>query len=93
MNSGKQSFNSLCCNVSEIFWQNRDNINSDHRQRILLDRYLETSERLKELYEDPDDLRKNEVAALSGPDELNEFYNRLKQIKEFHKRHPNEVSM
>ncbi|MPC39785.1 Splicing factor 3A subunit 3 [Portunus trituberculatus] len=43
-------------------------------------------------YLDKDGLRKEEVAALSGPNELAEFYNRLKQIKEFHKKHPNELS-
>ena len=36
-------------------------------------------------------LRKEEVAALSGPNEFAEFYSRLKQIKEFHRKHPNEV--
>ncbi|KAB7505813.1 Splicing factor 3A subunit 3 [Armadillidium nasatum] len=72
---------------------NREIINSDHRLRILLDRYVESSEHLKELYEDKDGLRKEEVAALSGPNELAEFYNRLKQIKEFHKKHPNEISV
>lgn len=66
-------------------------INSDHRHRILLDRYVESSQHLADLYEDKDGLRKEEVAALSGPNELAEFYNRLKQIKEFHKKHPNEV--
>ena len=66
-------------------------INSDHRTKILADRYVDSSQRLKELYEDKDSLRKEEVAALSGPNELAEFYSRLKQIKEFHKKHPNEV--
>lgn len=48
---------------------------------------------LKELYEDNDMQRKEEVQALSGPNEFVEFYNRLKGIKEFHRRHPNEVSV
>ncbi|XP_045118430.1 splicing factor 3A subunit 3-like [Portunus trituberculatus] len=69
----------------------REVINSDHRHRLLLDRYVESSQHLADLYEDKDGLRKEEVAALSGPNELAEFYNRLKQIKEFHKKHPNEV--
>lgn len=47
---------------------------------------------MKDLYEDETE-RKNEIAALSGPNEFNEFYSRLKQIKEFHKKHPNEVSI
>lgn len=37
--------------------------------------------------------RKAEISALSGPNEFTEFYNRLKSIKEFHKKHPNEVSI
>lgn len=36
-------------------------------------------------------MRKDELAAISGPNEFAEFYNRLKHIKEFHRKHPNEV--
>ena len=36
-------------------------------------------------------LRKEEIAALSGPNEFAEFYSRLKIIKDFHRKHPNEV--
>lgn len=36
-------------------------------------------------------MRKDELAAISGPNEFAEFYNRLKLIKEFHRKHPNEV--
>lgn len=53
--------------------------------------YMDSTNNLKELYEDKDGLRKEEVAALSGPNEFSEFYSRLKQIKEFYKRLPNEV--
>ncbi|XP_032828775.1 splicing factor 3A subunit 3 [Petromyzon marinus] len=69
----------------------REQINSDHRLRVLLDRYMEVSRTLRDLYEDKDGLRKEEVNALSGPNEFGEFYNRLRQIKEFHKKHPNEI--
>jgi len=48
---------------------------------------------LKELYEDKDGQRKEEVQSLSGPNEFVEFYNRLKTIKEFYKKHPHEVSV
>ena len=33
------------------------------------------------------------MAALSGPNEFAEFYSRLKTIKDFHKKHPNEISV
>ena len=36
-------------------------------------------------------MRRDEITALTGPNEFGEFYNRLKQIKEFHRRHPGEV--
>lgn len=44
-----------------------------------------------ELYEDKDGLRKEEISMLSGPNEFQEFYSRLKQIKDFHRRHPSEA--
>lgn len=48
---------------------------------------------MKDLYEDKDGERKQEIAALSGPNEFTEFYSRLKNIKEFHKKHPDEISI
>ncbi|XP_014679060.1 PREDICTED: splicing factor 3A subunit 3-like [Priapulus caudatus] len=71
----------------------RETINSDHRQKTLLDRYMDDTTALLELYEDKDGLRKEEVAALSGPNEFAEFYTRLKSIRDFHKLHPNEISV
>uniref|UniRef100_A0A672MT10 Splicing factor 3A subunit 3-like n=1 Tax=Sinocyclocheilus grahami TaxID=75366 RepID=A0A672MT10_SINGR len=71
--------------------QLRDQINSDHRVRAMLDRYMEVSANLRDLYEDKDGMRKDELNAISGPNEFAEFYNRLKVIKEFHRKHPNEV--
>ncbi|KAL3882818.1 hypothetical protein ACJMK2_029124 [Sinanodonta woodiana] len=71
----------------------REQINSDHRMKLLLDRYLESTTELKDLYEDKDGMRKEEVQALSGPNEFSEFYSRLKHIKDFHRKHPNEISI
>jgi len=69
----------------------RENLNSEHRQRAMLDRYSEATNLLREIYEDKDGQRKEEVQALSGPNEFAEFYARLKQIKDFHRRHPGEA--
>ncbi|KAK9679936.1 Splicing factor SF3a60 binding domain [Popillia japonica] len=71
----------------------RELINSDHRLKYLLDKYLTSTERLVELYEDKDGQRKAEVASLTGPNEFQEFYSRLKQIKDFYRKHPNEISV
>lgn len=72
---------------------NRDQINSDHRLKLLLDRHVDCTNNLKDLYEDRDGQRKEEISALSGPNEFAEFYSRLRGIKEFHRKHPNEVSI
>jgi len=45
------------------------------------------------LYEDRDGQRLDEMQALHGPNAFNEFYYRLKGVREFHKKHPNEVSL
>ncbi|MEQ2252851.1 Splicing factor 3A subunit 3 [Ilyodon furcidens] len=71
----------------------REQINSDHRIRAMLDRYMEVSANLRDSYEDKDGMRRDELAAISGPNEFAEFYNRLKHIKEFHRKHPNEISI
>lgn len=71
----------------------KEKIYSEHRLKYLLDLHHNSTHKLKELYEDKDNERKAEVQALSGPNEFNEFYARLKQIKEFYKKHPNEISV
>ena len=59
----------------------REHLNSSHRQRAMLDRYSEATGLLRDIYEDKDGQRKEEVAALSGPNEFAEFYSRLKQVR------------
>ncbi|XP_075145167.1 splicing factor 3A subunit 3 [Haematobia irritans] len=71
----------------------KDRIYSEHRLKYLVDMHYNSTSKLRELYEDKDNERKLEIQALSGPNEFNEFYNRLKQIKEFYKKHPSEVSI
>lgn len=76
-----------------FFLQERERIFSEHRLKALLELYGSATTSLRELYEDKDGERKIEVASLSGPNEFSEFYSRLKQIKEFYKKHPNEISV
>ena len=54
----------------------REILNSAHRQRAMLDRYLDVSTNLKEIYEDKYSQRREEITALSGPNEFGEFYSR-----------------
>jgi len=69
----------------------KEGINSEFRLRSMYDRYVDITKNLKDLYEDKDGLRKQDIQSLSGPNGFNEFYSRLKAIKDFHKTHPDEI--
>lgn len=71
----------------------KETINSEHRQKHMFERYEQCTNYLREIYEDKDGERKKEVQALSGPNEFAEFYSRLKGIKDFHRKHPGEISV
>ena len=45
------------------------------------------------IYEDDDGVRRSEIEKLGGNNQFSMFYERLKEIKEYHRRHPtNEVT-
>lgn len=69
----------------------KDQINCEFRMHGVVERSVNCAERLLALYKDKDGMRKDEIASLSGPDEFGEFYRRLKALKDFHRRNPNEV--
>ncbi|KAL6211406.1 hypothetical protein ACLB2K_016632 [Fragaria x ananassa] len=61
-----------------------------HRVHHMIDTISSTAQRLIEIYEDNDNARKDEIAALGGQTAnlLSAFYDRLKDIREYHRRHP-----
>lgn len=52
-------------------------------------KYIEVTNKVKELYEDKDGARKAEIAAISASNEFNEFYRRFKGLKDLYKNKPN----
>ncbi|KAG9292879.1 hypothetical protein G9A89_016241 [Geosiphon pyriformis] len=69
----------------------KERLTREHRVSDFLDRISSRSKFLFELYEDSDGARKTEIDALSGTSEFSEFYGRLKAIKDYHRRYPNET--
>ena len=49
-------------------------------------------DKLQKLYDDSDALRKEEISSISGPNEFAEFYGRLRNIKSYHRKYPNEIA-
>ncbi|CDS07257.1 hypothetical protein LRAMOSA01206 [Lichtheimia ramosa] len=68
----------------------RERLRNEHVVNKLLIRMADKSESLYALYEDKDGLRQSEIEALSGSSEFSEFYERLRVIKDHHRKYPNE---
>ncbi|KAG0233238.1 hypothetical protein BGW42_007551 [Actinomortierella wolfii] len=70
-----------------------------HRERLFrdltvdgyLDRIQAGNKTLLAIYKDEDGMRKKEIDKISGANEFEEFYNRLRIIKDHHRRYPNET--
>ncbi|XP_057951620.1 splicing factor SF3a60 homolog [Malania oleifera] len=71
----------------------KDRLFQSHRVRNMIDLISSTTNKLVEIYEDKDNARKDEIAALggqtaTGTNVFSAFYDRLKEIREYHRRHP-----
>ena len=69
----------------------RERINCEHRMSQLLDRSTACATKLISLYEDKDGLRQEEIMAMSGMDEFAEFYRKLKQLRDHHKKYADDT--
>lgn len=49
------------------------------------------TQNLVDIYEDKDGVKKDEINSMQGGNEFTEFYVRLRNIKEFYKKHSNEI--
>ncbi|XP_021909291.1 splicing factor SF3a60 homolog [Carica papaya] len=72
---------------------NKDRLFQSHRVRNMIDTITVTTEKLIDIYEDKDSARKDEIAALggqtaTGTNVFSAFYDRLKEIREYHRKHP-----
>lgn len=72
---------------------NKDRLYQSHRVRNMIEQITSTTNKLIEIYDDKDGSRKDEIAALggqtaTGTNVFSAFYDRLKEIREYHRRHP-----
>ena len=68
----------------------RERLNRDHQISGFLTRIQEQSKRLLDIYNDTEGLRTKEVQLISTGDPFDHFYKQLNEIKDFHRRYPNE---
>jgi len=69
----------------------KENVIQSHNVNNALDRIVEGSKRLERMYEDKDSSRKEEIASIggTGPSLYSLFYDRLREIRDYHRRYPN----
>ena len=65
-------------------------MNRDHQIAGFLDRIQEQSKRLIDIYKDTEGLRTKEIQSISTGDPFDEFYKQMTEIKDFHRKYPNE---
>jgi len=66
----------------------KERIINEHRISRRLATILESGQKLLESYDDADGLRKNELEDISGEGVINTFYQRLKSLREYHRKFP-----
>ncbi|KAI9846314.1 MAG: hypothetical protein M1837_004167 [Sclerophora amabilis] len=76
--------------ASEDPRQIRDRLTRDHQISGFLSRIQEQSKRLIDIYKDAEGVRRKEIQTISTGDPFEEFYKQLDEIKDFHRRYPNE---
>ena len=65
-------------------------MNRDHQVAGFLDRIQTQSKRLLDIYHDTEGIRTKEIQTISTGDPFDEFYKQMGEIKDFHRRYPNE---
>ncbi|XP_059629057.1 splicing factor SF3a60 homolog [Cornus florida] len=70
----------------------KDRLFQSHRVRKMIHQITSTTHKVIEVYDDKDNARKDEIAALggqtaTGTNVFSAFYDRLKEIREYHRRH------
>jgi splicing factor 3A subunit 3 len=73
-----------------LLQQIRDRLNRDHQIANFLSRIQDQSKRLADIYKDEGQSRSKEIQTISTGDPFVEFYKQLDEVKDFHRRYPNE---
>eukprot|EP00271_Cylindrocystis_brebissonii_P006567 TRINITY_DN19344_c0_g2_i1.p1 TRINITY_DN19344_c0_g2~~TRINITY_DN19344_c0_g2_i1.p1 ORF type:complete len:519 (-),score=143.44 TRINITY_DN19344_c0_g2_i1:844-2400(-) len=71
----------------------KERLHQNHRVKNFVDQIVTNSARLADIYEDNDGARKDEIAALGGAASVGQnvfsaFYDRLKEMRDYHRKHP-----
>lgn len=77
----------LLCVPEDSYKLHRERLAAKHRASHLLDRIVDRSSELREVYSDENGLRKSEMDTIANGG-IQEFYDRLAKLKDYHRRFP-----
>lgn len=66
----------------------KERIRQEHRVKKRLELMEDAAKQLLETYEDRDGVRREELAAMEGEEVFDVFYDRLKDLREYHRKFP-----
>eukprot|EP00959_Pyramimonas_sp_CCMP1952_P115971 2424329-Pyramimonas_sp.AAC.1 len=66
----------------------RERLYQSHRVSNLIDKITDRATKLRKLYDDSDGQRKDEISTIGGPHVFSAFYDRVREARDYHKRHP-----
>jgi len=67
----------------------KDRVRQEHRIKARLDILENTSKQILETYQDETGARRDELASMEGEEVFDVFYDKLKDVREYHRRFPN----
>lgn len=71
----------------------KDRLVQQHRVKSVVGRINNATTRVMDIMEDKDGARKEELSAMSGKDVFNNFYGRLKDIRDYHRKFPDQSDL
>jgi hypothetical protein len=81
----------LLCVPEENYRIHRERLQAKHRASYLMDRIVDRSSELRDIYRDESGLRKQEIDDIANGG-ITEFYDRLAKLKDYHRRFPENAS-
>jgi splicing factor 3A subunit 3 len=71
----------------------KERLVQQHRVKTVVDRIQNATTRVMDIMDDRDGSRREELAAMSGKDVFNNFYSRLKDIRDYHRKFPDQSDL
>lgn len=85
--------NAVVTDLDKTPTTHKERIVQQHRVKQVVGRLQNATERVMDIMDDKDGSRREELAAMSGKDVFNNFYARLKDVRDYHRKFPDQTDV